>query len=233
MPTGDPTRRNALAVVLAAGEGTRMKSVRPKVLHEIAGRSMLAHMLASVAAAGIDAFAVVVGPEADEVRQEVQRLRPDARVFVQQRRLGTAHAVLAARAAIAAGFDQLLVLFADTPLVRPATIAALCDGLAGGTGVVALGFTARDPHGYGRLIVDGRGRLVAIREEKDASDEERRLRLCNAGLMAIDGRRALELLDAVGASNAKGEYYLTDIVGLAAERGLATRVVLADEDEAL
>ena len=227
------THRKARAIVLAAGEGTRMKSDTPKVLHRVAGRSMLAHVLASVAAAGVDQVAVVVGPGRDDVRAEAQRVTPHAQIFEQTERLGTAHAVLAARAAIAAGCDDLLVLFADTPLVTGETVLALRAALADGAAVAALGFHAADPYGYGRLLQDPAGRLVAIREEKDATAEERAVRLCNAGLMAIDGADALALLQSIGNQNAKGEYYLTDIVELVEAQGRDARVVVADETEVL
>jgi bifunctional UDP-N-acetylglucosamine pyrophosphorylase/glucosamine-1-phosphate N-acetyltransferase len=233
MPTSDSTNRKALAIVLAAGEGTRMKSELPKVLHQVAGRSMLAQVLDAVAAAGVERVAVVVGPGRDDVRARALKLRPDARVFVQEQRLGTAHAVLAARDAIAEGCDDLLVLFADTPLVTGATILALRQALAGGEGVAALGFETENPFGYGRLLQDKAGRLAAIREEKDASDIERAIKLCNAGLMAIDGRRALALLEKIDNVNAKGEYYLTDIVELARAEALETGVVVAEEAEVL
>jgi len=225
--------RKALAIVLAAGEGTRMKSDTPKVLHQVAGRSMLAHVLAAVAEAGIESVAVVVGPDRDDVRAEAMRLAPRGRTFVQSERLGTAHAVLAAREAISAGCDDLLVLFADTPLVSGATIRALRDALQQGAGVAALGFEAADPFGYGRLLQDEDGRLVAIREEKDASEAERAVRLCNAGLMAIDGAAALDWLCQIRNANAKGEYYLTDMVEMARAARRETRVVLADESEVL
>ena len=225
--------RSALAIVLAAGEGTRMKSGRPKVLHEIAGRSMLAHVLTSVAGAKAGGVAVVVGPGREDVRAEAAKLCAETEIFVQDQRLGTAHAVLAARDAIARGHDDILVLFADTPLVTTATILALRAALEDGAAVAALGFEATNPFGYGRLIRDDAGRLVAIREEKDASDAERAITLCNAGLMAIDGRRALELLRDVGADNAKGEYYLTDIIEIACAKGLEARVVVGAESEVL
>jgi bifunctional UDP-N-acetylglucosamine pyrophosphorylase/glucosamine-1-phosphate N-acetyltransferase len=228
-----PTDRRALAVVLAAGEGTRMASRRPKVLHQVAGRSMLAHVLAAVAAAGVDRAAVVVGAGREDVAAEARRSHPAASAHVQERQLGTAHAVLAAREAIARGCDDLIVLFADTPLVSPATIAALREGLAGGAAVAVLAFEAENPFGYGRVLRDPAGRVAAIREEKDASEEERRVALCNAGLMAIDGARALALLDGVGAANAQGEFYLTDIVERAVAQGLEARVVLAPEEEVL
>ncbi|MGJ0508373.1 MAG: bifunctional UDP-N-acetylglucosamine diphosphorylase/glucosamine-1-phosphate N-acetyltransferase GlmU [Methylocystis sp.] len=228
-----PSSRKALAIVLAAGEGTRMKSDAPKVLHQVAGRSMLAHVLTAVAEAGVESVAVVLGPGRDDVRAEALRLAPGAMTFVQAERLGTAHAVLAAREAIAAGCDDLLVLFADTPLVTGATIRALRAGLAEGAGVVALGFVAADPFGYGRLIQDAAGRLVAIREEKDASEAERAIRLSNAGLMALDGARALDWLTRIGNANAKGEYYLTDVIELARTDGRDAQVALAAETEVL
>ncbi|MBY6241336.1 bifunctional UDP-N-acetylglucosamine diphosphorylase/glucosamine-1-phosphate N-acetyltransferase GlmU [Methylosinus sp. Sm6] len=227
------TGRRALAVILAAGEGTRMKSRRPKVLHEVAGRSMLAHVLAAVEAAGVAAAAVVVGGGREDVAAEARRRSPGARTFVQERQLGTAHAVLAARDAIAEGYDDLIVLFADTPLVSPATVAALREGLAGGAGVAVLAFEAENPFGYGRVLRGADGGVLAIREEKDASEAERRVTLCNAGLMAIDGARALALLEGVGSANAQGEFYLTDVVERARAAGSATRVVLAEEEEVL
>jgi bifunctional UDP-N-acetylglucosamine pyrophosphorylase/glucosamine-1-phosphate N-acetyltransferase len=227
------TSRKALAIVLAAGEGTRMNSDKAKVLHAVAGRSMLGHVLASVAAADVRDIVVVIGPGRDDVRAEAQKLAPNARVFMQTERLGTAHAVLAAGEAIEDGYDDLIVLFADTPLVTGDTIRALRAALTDGAGVAALGFLAVNPFGYGRLLQDDAGQLIAIREEKDATEVERAIRLCNAGLMAIDGRRARGLLNRIGAQNAKGEYYLTDIVELARADGLETRVVVAGEDEVL
>jgi bifunctional UDP-N-acetylglucosamine pyrophosphorylase/glucosamine-1-phosphate N-acetyltransferase len=194
---------------------------------------MLAHVLTAVAEAGVESVAVVVGPGRDDVRDEALRLAPGATAFVQAERLGTAHAVLAARAAIAKGYDDLLVLFADTPLVTGATIGALRAALAEGAGVAALGFLAADPFGYGRLIQNDAGSLVAIREEKDASAAERAIRLSNAGLMALDGAAALGWLSRIGNSNAKGEYYLTDVIELARADGRDARVVLAEETEVL
>ncbi len=210
-----------------------MKSDRPKVLHQVAGRSMLAHVLAAVAEANVESIAVVVGPGREDVRDDALRLAPEARVYVQAERRGTAHAVLAAQEALADGFDDLVVLFADTPLVTSGTILALRRALAEGAGVAALGFMAADPFGYGRLIQDESGRLLAIREEKDATDAERAIRLSNAGLMALDGRRALDWLGRIGAANAKGEYYLTDVIEIAREAGREARVVIAEETEVL
>lgn len=220
------------AVVLAAGEGTRMRSRRAKVLHDVAGRSMLAHVVAAATAAGADSIAVVVGPGRDDVAKEAVKTAAGAASFVQTDRLGTAHAVLAARAALGAKQD-VVVLFGDTPLVQPETIGRLRACLSGGTAVAVLGFEAADPIGYGRLIQDDEGALVSIREERDASDTERKVRLCNAGIMALAGEHALTLLDAVGNANAKGEFYLTDVVAIARERGLAAAYTTAPEQEVL
>jgi bifunctional UDP-N-acetylglucosamine pyrophosphorylase/glucosamine-1-phosphate N-acetyltransferase len=221
--------RTCLTIVLAAGEGSRMKSDLPKVLHKVAGRSMLSHVLA---AAGGDSVAVVVGPDREDVAARARIDAPGADVFVQSRRLGTAHAVLAAREAIARGYDDLLVVFADTPLVRSQSLLALRAALADGASVAAMGFEARDPNGYGRLLMKADS-LEAIREQKDASADELAVKACNAGIMALDGRRALELLDSIGSDNAQKEFYLTDAVKAARERGLRCVAVMAPEEDAM
>ncbi len=224
--------RRCLFIVLAAGEGVRMRSGRPKVLHEIAGRSMLAHVLAAVREAGAGDVAVVVGPDRDDVAAEALRAAPSAQVFVQRERLGTAHAVLAARGAIERGYDDILVTYADIPLLRGETLAAMRAGLAEGAALVALGFEPLDPAGYGRLIERG-GRLVAIREDKDANAEEKAARLCNAGPLAFGGAEALAFLEAVAPDNAQGEYYLTDLVEIVNARGLMARTLEAREAEVM
>src|SRR4051794_13788101 len=205
------TARSSLTVVLAAGEGTRMRSRLPKVLHPIAGQSLLAHVLDAAPHGTGAALAVVIGPDHKAVADEVARIRPDAATFVQAERLGTAHAVLAARDAIARGADDLLVVFGDTPLISAATLARMRAPLRKGAALAVLGFRAADPTGYGRLLIES-GKLVAIREQADASAEERKIRLCNAGVMAFDGRRALKILEKIGNANSKGEYYLVDAV---------------------
>ena len=198
--------RSCLAIVLAAGESTRMRSQRPKVLHEVAGRSLLAHVLEAVRAAGGTATAVVIGPGAEAVAAEATRILPGAEMFVQTERRGTAHAVLAAKTAIERGADDVLVIFADTPLIRPQTLGRMRAALAKGAAVVVLGFRPQDPTGYGRLVLDG-GELVAIREELDASEAERAIDLCNGGLMAFAGSTALSILTRIGTKNRKGEIY--------------------------
>ena len=224
------TARSSLTVVLAAGEGTRMRSARPKVLHEVAGQSLLAHVLDAAPHGTGSALAVVIGPDHKAVTEEVKRIRPDAATFVQAERLGTAHAVLAARAAIERGADDLLVAFGDTPLISAETFARLRAPLAKGAALAVLGFRAADPTGYGRLLLEN-GRLTAIREHADATEEERKVTLCNAGVMAFEGRRALEVLDRIGNANSKGEYYLVDAVEIVREMGLEAVVIETSEDE--
>ncbi len=207
-----------------------MRTSVPKVLHPIAGESLLAHVLAAAPQGDGASIAVVVGPGHEAVEKEARRLRPDADIFVQRERLGTAHAVLAARQAIARGADDLLVAFGDTPLITAETFARLRSALAEGAALAVLGFRAADPTGYGRLLLDG-SKLVAIREQADASEAERAITLCNAGVMAMDGRRALAILDRIGNANSKGEYYLVDAVAIAREQGLEAVVIETSEDE--
>ncbi|MCW2276013.1 bifunctional UDP-N-acetylglucosamine diphosphorylase/glucosamine-1-phosphate N-acetyltransferase GlmU [Rhodoblastus acidophilus] len=225
--------RKCLAIVLAAGEGKRMRSSRPKVLHQVAGRSMLAHVLDAVAQAGADELAVVVGPGRDDVAAEALRASSHAKVFVQSERLGTAHAVLAAREAFSKGFDDVLVLFADTPLVRPETFRHLRAKLAEGAGVAVLGFEPENPFGYGRLLTDDSGALLAIREHKDARPDELQVKSCNAGLMALDGAKTLDWLSRVGNANAQKEYYLPDVVEIARADGASCALVIAPAGEVL
>jgi bifunctional UDP-N-acetylglucosamine pyrophosphorylase/glucosamine-1-phosphate N-acetyltransferase len=224
------TPRLSLTVVLAAGEGTRMRSSRPKVLHPVAGQSLLAHVLQAAPSGAGTALAIVIGPDHEQVAEEARRIRPDARIFVQHERLGTAHAVLAARQAIAVGADDLLIAFGDTPLITAETFERMRAPLKSGAALAVLGFHAADPTGYGRLVMDGH-RLVAIREQADASADERKITLCNAGVMAFDGRRALQILDRIGNANSKGEFYLVDAVGIVRDMGLEAVVIETGENE--
>jgi bifunctional UDP-N-acetylglucosamine pyrophosphorylase/glucosamine-1-phosphate N-acetyltransferase len=216
--------------VLAAGEGTRMRSSIPKVLHPVAGQSLLAHVLAAAPKGPDAALAVVVGPDRGDVAQEARRARPDAATFIQRERLGTAHAVLAAREALARGADDLLIAFGDTPLISAETFARMRAPLKEGAALAVLGFRAADPTGYGRLLVEG-DHLMAIREHADASATERKVDLCNAGVMAFNGRRALEIIDKIGNANSKHEFYLTDAVAIVRDMGLEAVVIETSEDE--
>lgn len=220
------------AIVLAAGEGTRMRSAMPKVLHRIAGRSMVSHVLHALNAAGARDTVVVVGPDRADVAQEARKVAPHSVVREQTERLGTAHAVLSARDDIASDNADIIVAFGDTPLVQPETLARLHAMLGDNVAVAVLGFEAENPFGYGRLVHEGAD-LLAIREEKDASAAERQITLCNAGLMALSGEHALNILDRIGPNNLKGEYYLTDAVEIARELGLKAAVTTAPESEVM
>ncbi len=222
--------RTCLAIVLAAGEGTRMRSALPKVLHAIAGRSLLAHVLAAVAKTKVASAAVVVGPHQEAVAAEAERVLPGAQCFVQQKRRGTAHAVLAARSAIERRPDDILIVYGDTPLIRAETLKKLRAPLAAGAAVAVLGFRPAEPGGYGRLVVHD-NKLVAIREEADASENEKAIGLCNGGIMALAGAGALAILDRIGDRNHKREYYLTDAVEIARAMGLGAVAVEAEEDD--
>jgi bifunctional UDP-N-acetylglucosamine pyrophosphorylase / glucosamine-1-phosphate N-acetyltransferase len=222
--------RTCLAIVLAAGEGTRMRSTRPKVLRTIASRSLLAHVLDAVREAGGTMTAVVVGAGGDGVAAEATRVVPAAEIFVQAERRGTAHAVLAAKSAIARMPDDVLVIFGDTPLIRPQTLSRMRRGLADGAALVVLGFRPKDPTGYGRLVLEG-NELVAIREEIDASETERAIGLCNGGSMAFAGPTALAILERIGNDNRKGEYYLTDAIAIARSMGRKAIVIETEEDD--
>jgi bifunctional UDP-N-acetylglucosamine pyrophosphorylase/glucosamine-1-phosphate N-acetyltransferase len=222
-------QRTCLAIVLAAGEGVRMRSDLPKVLHRIGGRPLIEHVVRAAARAGGSDVALVVGPGRDDVAAAARAVAPQAQVFVQRERRGTAHAALTARAALT-GHNDVVVMFADTPLVRASTLEALRAPLARGAHVVALGFRTDNPSGYGRLITDGDA-LVAIREERDATPEERAIGFCNAGLMALAGKHALAILERIGNANATGEYYLTDAVAIARDMGLKAVAIETSEDD--
>ncbi len=224
------SRRTCLAIVLAAGEGTRMRSGLPKALNTIGGRSLLGHVLVSAALAGGAEIAIVVGTDHDAVVAQARAITPKAQIFEQSERRGTAHAVLAARPAIARKPDDILVMFSDTPLVRSETLAKLRAALAAGAAVAVLGFKPADPQGYGRLLMRG-AELIAIREDGDASPQEREIGYCNGGLMALSGEHALAILQRIDNANAKGEYYLTDAVAIARDMGLKAVAIETGEDD--
>lgn len=223
------TAHNTAAVILAAGLGTRMKSSLPKTMHTVAGRPMINHLLSTVEETGAEVIVTVIGEEMDIVRDAVKPY-PTA---IQKDRLGTAHAVLPARDQLEDFDGDVFILYGDTPLI---TIETLYDMLQArrsriDPAVVVLGFTPADPGAYGRLIMNGRGGLEKIVEAKDATEEELAVDLCNSGVMCVDGKRLFAYLDKVDNNNAKGEYYLTDIVQIAREEGRACAVVEGSEDE--
>ncbi len=215
------------AIILAAGQGTRMKSPLPKVLHPIGGRAMLDHAIDAAEALGCERIVVVVGSHSPEVRDHVARRLGEAAIAVQDPPLGTGHAVRAAEAALA-GFDgQVVITYGDVPLLKARDIEAAFNG---GDGITVVGFEARDPTGYGRLLLDADGGLEAIVEHKEATPDQIKVTACNSGVMAAPARLLFDLLGEVRNDNAKGEYYLTDVVGLARARGAPTRTVMAGED---
>lgn len=228
MTTPDTTK-DTTAVILAAGLGTRMKSAKAKVLHEIAGRPMVSHLMATLADCKVTSVIGVIGQGMEDV---AATMAPHPTVL-QTDRLGTAHAVLAARDHLSGLSGDLLVLYGDTPLIPSATIQAMLDARRStdNPGVVVLGFRPDVPGHYGRLICDNAGHLERIVEAKEASPEELNVTLCNSGVMAIDAAMALGWLDQIDNNNAKGEYYLTDLVALARRDGRSAAVVEGAVDD--
>lgn len=218
-------------VILAAGMGTRMNSDLPKVLHQIAGAPMLAHAMLSGLSLEPSRIIVVAGHGADQVAAAAEEVMPFAQIVLQEEQNGTAHAVDQARDALADFEGDVIVLYGDTPFIRPETLEAMKTARAHHD-VVVLGFEAANPGRYGRLVMEGQ-RLDRIVEFKDASEEERKITLCNSGLICADRSVLFDLIAAVGNDNAAGEYYLTDIVGLARARGLSAGAVTCDEAETM
>ncbi len=228
------TGHETAVILLAAGKGTRMKSDLPKVLHRLAGKPLVNHALDAAGALGPAHCVVVVGPGMEDVAAAVAP-HPTA---VQADQRGTADAVLAAREALAGfggGSDDatVLVLYGDTPMIEAGTLTAMIEARRAGAQVVVLGFRPGDSGEYGRLVLDASGALEAIVEYRDADEGQRDIDLCNSGVMAVSAGHIWDLLDRVGDDNAKGEYYLTDIVALAREQGLACAVVEGEEAEVL
>ncbi len=216
------------AIILAAGKGTRMKSATHKVLHPIAGRPMIDHLLASVNLLSPEETVVVVGSGRDQIERA---LEGRAKTALQEPQEGTGHAVQQARDALRDFNGDVLVLYGDVPFVRPETMAAMLDRLHAGDApaVVVLGFEPADALQYGRVIADDAGRIAKMVEYKDASEDERACTLCNSGLMAARSADMFDLLDRVGNENAQGEYYLVDIVNVANADGRHCAVVKTDD----
>jgi bifunctional UDP-N-acetylglucosamine pyrophosphorylase / glucosamine-1-phosphate N-acetyltransferase len=213
------------AIILAAGMGTRMKSDLHKVLHPIGGKPMLAHLQASLETLNVARSVIVVGAR----REQVARHAGSAQLVVQEPQLGTGHAVLMAREAMAGFTGKVLILYGDVPLVRADTMQALLDALDGKTAIAVLGFRPADPAAYGRILLSEDGSIAKMVEFKDATPQERAVTLCNSGMMAVQAELLFGLLDRVTNANAAGEYYLPDIVGLAIADG--RRVALVETDE--
>ncbi|QQA44177.1 bifunctional UDP-N-acetylglucosamine diphosphorylase/glucosamine-1-phosphate N-acetyltransferase GlmU [Pelagovum pacificum] len=218
-------------ILLAAGLGTRMNSDMPKVLHQVAGAPLLIHAMKSAAALTPERTIVVAGHGADAVEAAAKDWDEDVRVALQTEQLGTGHAVLQAKEALAGHTGDAIVLYGDTPFIRPETLEAMIEARQSHA-VVVLGFEAADPGRYGRLVTEGDD-LLRIVEFKEATDEERAITLCNSGVICADAEVLMDLVGAVGNDNAAGEYYLTDIVEIARDRGLTATVVRCDEAETL
>jgi bifunctional UDP-N-acetylglucosamine pyrophosphorylase/glucosamine-1-phosphate N-acetyltransferase len=216
-------------LVLAAGQGTRMNSDLPKVLHRLGAAPLVAHALAAGRALDPERVVVVAGHGAEAVSKAVAKLDPDAQIALQGEQLGTGHAVAQALPLLTGFEGRVIVLYGDTPFIRPETLEALSQSPAD---VTVLGFEAADPGRYGRLIARGRD-LDRIVEFKDATDEERAITLCNSGVIACDAALLADLVGGLGNDNAAGEYYLTDIVAAARARGLSAEVVTCPEAETL
>jgi bifunctional UDP-N-acetylglucosamine pyrophosphorylase/glucosamine-1-phosphate N-acetyltransferase len=219
-------------ILLAAGQGSRMQSDLPKVLHKVAGAPLLVHAMQSGAALSPERKVVVAGVGADQVEAAAREHDPDVLTVRQEEQLGTAHAVDQAREALRDFKGDAYVLYGDTPFIRPETLSRMAEARAAGHAVVVLGFRAADPGRYGRLIVEGE-RLDRIVEFKDADETERAVDLCNSGVVAADASTLFELISEVGNDNSSGEYYLTDIVAIANKRGLSATVVTCDEAETM
>ena len=217
------------AVILAAGQGTRMKSPLPKMLHAVAGRTLVDRAIDAAEGLGCEKIVVVVGTHSAALTKRVTDRLGAGAVAIQDPPLGTAHAVLAAREALQ-GFDgDVVITNGDHPLQGPADMAPLFALREAGADVAVLGFEAEDPSAYGRMLLDG-DRLTRIVEAKEATLDELKIKACNTNVMAAPAGMLFELLAKVGNDNAKGEYYLTDVIQLANARGLKVRAAMAAEE---
>ena len=220
-------------ILLAAGQGSRMRSDLPKVLHRLAGAPLLEHAMAAARSQDPERRVVVTGHGAEAVDRAVREIDPDAVTIRQEAQLGTGHAVREALPALD-GFDgDVLVLYGDTPFIRAETLDAMRAELRAGASVCVLGFVAAEPGAYGRLILASDGALDAIVEAREATPQQLAVTLCNSGVMAANADLLREFLPKIGNDNAKGEYYLTDLVGLARAEGHRVAAITCPEAETL
>ena len=221
-----------LSIILAAGEGTRMRSSTPKVLHAVGGMPIVGHVARAAREAGSTTIALVTGPRHDAIRKSVSAMDPSITHFEQTVAKGTAHAASMARELFETAEGYIAVVYGDHPLLRGENFRVVLDRLDDGLDVAILGFEPKDPTGYGRFITDGEN-LLAIREHKDATDAERAIGLCNACILAFRAEVFRELIDKVETNNAQGEYYLTDLVGLANAAGKKVGFGIAPENDVM
>lgn len=214
------------AIILGAGKGTRMKSDKPKVLMPVCGKPMINHIIDTLKTIPVDEIVTVISPEGDEVKKAVYPYK----TCVQDKQLGTGHAVNCARELLKDFKGTVLVIFGDTPLISKQTFLNSVKKVEEGYAVVVLGFRPEDAARYGRLVMKG-GELDRIVEFKDATEEEKNINFCNSGFMAFDGRYLFEILSHIGNKNAAGEFYLTDAVEEAHKMGLKCTAVEGDSQE--
>lgn len=215
------------AIILGAGKGTRMKSNLPKVLMPVDGKPMIRHIIDTLEDLGVTKIVTVIAPDGDAVKKEVAPYP----TCVQEKQLGTGHAVLAARSEFRGFKGDVLVIFGDQPLYTKESMRKMLRKRAQGYSVVCMGFRPADPARYGRLVMDG-DNLKRIVEFKDASDEEKAITFCNSGIMCFDGEKLFEILGAISNENAAQEYYLTDAVEIALRLGLKCSAVECPVEEA-
>lgn len=224
---------NRAAVILAAGQGTRMLSALPKVLHQVGGRPMIDWSIALAQSVGCERILVVCSPAGEAVQTHVANVLGSDAITIQDPPLGTGHAVLTAKDALSDFDGELIVLCGDVPLIESETVEDLFAAVRGGAAVGVLGFEAAEPGAYGRLITDTAGNLDAIVEAKEATPEQLQVSFCNSGVIAAPSKTMFDLLSQVTNDNIKGEYYLTDIVGLARAAGGICRTVSCDEADVI
>jgi len=216
------------SIVLAAGKGTRMKSALPKVMHNLGGIPMIHHVVNSCREAVIDDIFVVIAENMDDMAKAVA----PCKAIIQKNQNGTGGAVMAARGALKDFDGSILILAGDVPFIRPETLKSLVNA-SRETGLAVLGFEAANPTGYGRLMTKFKDSVSEIVEDCDCSLDQKKVTLCNAGHFCVDGRHLFQWLEKINNDNAQGEYYLTDIVAVAAAEGIACKLVTVPEDEVM
>lgn len=219
-------------IILAAGQGTRMKSRLPKVLHPLCGRPMVHTVLDLARSLSPTRIITVIGPDMEALQCSVTAFCPEAQCVIQTTQCGTADAVGAALPLLEGFSGKVVILYGDTPLIAENTVKKMLVGMEE-SAVTVLGFCAKNPAEYGRLITHNDNELLSIIEFREASEEQKKITLCNSGVMTVKGTLLAELLAGVGNNNAKGEYYLTDIIALARDKGYGCRFIEADEEEVL